>query len=174
MSHLPFRSIHYLQRLTAQDVHTTTGETKHREETFFLDETLDCTVAEVHGMAEPGHPDIPMQYACTTDDGDALFIDGDAIAVLGDQFESGHTRMAVPSSAVSINGHISLDQGQGAITVSNDDHSHSRRKLTKIGTYKVLVIRVVSSTYDVTQSEAQMYDDVFADENNLVSANLYS
>lgn len=148
---------------------TTTGETKHREETFFLDETLDCTVAEVHGMPEPGRPDIPVQYVCSTDDGETLFIDGDAIAVLGDQFESGHTRMSVPSSAVSINGYISLDQAQGAIAVSNDDHSHSRRKLTRVGTYKVLVIRVVSSAYAPSQSEAQMYDDVFADTNNLVS-----
>jgi len=155
-------------------VHTTTGETIHREETFFLDETLDCTVTELHGMSEPGNPDIPPQYACYPDDGDALFIDGDAIAVLGDQFESGHTKMSIPSSAVSINGHISLNQAQGAINVSNDHHNHSRRKLTRIGTYKVLVIRVVSADYAPSQSEAQMYDDVFADANNLVSANLCS
>jgi len=163
----------YQQRLTAHHVHTTTGETKHREENIFLsDETLDCTVAEVHGLPEPGHPDVPVQYQCATDDGDTLFIDGDAIAVLGDEFESGHTRMSVPSSAVSINGRINLNQAQGAITVSNDDDSHSRRKLTRIGTYSVLVIRVVSSTYDLDQTEADMYNDVFADENNLVSANL--
>ena len=153
----------------------TSVETKHREENVFLnDETLDCTVVEVHGFPEPDHPGTPPQYQCANDAGEALFIDGDVIAVLGDQFESGHTTMSVPSSAVSINGHISLDQAQGAITVSNDDHSHSRRKLTRIGTYKVLVIRVVSSDYDVSQSEAQMYDDVFADANNLVSANLCS
>ena len=164
----------YQQRLRAHRVHTTTGETKHREETMLLsDETLNCTATEVHGYPEPGHPEIPVQYQCATDDGEALFIDGDAIAVLGDEFESGHTIMSVPSSAVSINGRINLNQAQGAITVSNDDHSHSRRKLTRIGTYKVLVIRVVSSDYAPSQSEAKMYDDVFADANNLVSANLY-
>ena len=164
----------YQQRLRAHRVHTTTGETKHREETMLLsDETLNCTATEVHGYPEPGHPEIPVQYQCATDDGEALFIDGDAIAVLGDEFESGHTIMSVPS-ILTINGYINLNQAQkGAITVSNDDHSRSRRKLTRIGTYKVLVIRVVSSDYDVSQSEAQMYDDVFDDANNLVSANLY-
>ena len=154
-------------------MHTTTGKTEHREDTIFLDETIDCTVVEVHGLPEPGLPEIPLQYQCTTVAGQALFIDGDAIAVLGDEFESGHTRMSVPSSAVSINGHISLDRAQGAITVSNDDHGHGRRKLTRIGTYSVLVIRVVSSSYAPSQSEAQMYDDVFNDENNLVSAHSY-
>ena len=172
-SHFSFRSIHYLQSLTAQDVHTKTGETKHREETFFLDDKLDCTVAEVHGLPETGHPDVPIQYQCTTDAGEDLFIDGDAIAVLGDEFESGHTRMSVPSRAVSINGRISLNRAGGAITISNDDHSHSSRKLTKTGTFSVLVIRVVSSDYEPEQDEAKMYDDVFADENNLVSANLH-
>jgi len=152
---------------------STSVETRREESVFTNDETLDCTVVEVHAFPEPGHPDIPIQYQCTTDDGDALFIDGDAIAVLGDEFESGHTRMSVPSGAVSINGRISLNLARGAITISNDDHIHSRRKLTRTGTYSVLVIRVVSSSYAPSQDEARMYNDVFADENNLVSANLH-
>ena len=42
-------------------------------------------------------------------------------------------------------------------------------RLTRTGTQKVLVIRVVSNTHFPTQSEAKMYDDVFIDDNNLVS-----
>jgi len=34
---------------------------------------VECNVSEVHGLTLPGSPLVPVQYACTTDEGDAFF-----------------------------------------------------------------------------------------------------
>ena len=131
---------------------------------------VECIVSEVHGLAPPGSPQVPEQYACTTDEGNALFFDGDASALPGAGFVAGETRLAVAPQAISSNGHISVQQAMtpGAVAVSRLDNDR-RRKLTTTGNKRVLVVRVVSNNYAPSQSEAKMYDDVFVDDNNLVS-----
>ena len=131
---------------------------------------MECTVSEVHGFAPPGSPQVPDQYACTTDEGDALFFDGDASALFDTGFVSGETRLALAPQAMSSDGtNINVQQAiaSGAAAVSTI--SGGRRKLTTTGTKSVLVVRVVSNDYAPSQSEAKMYDDIFVDDNNLVS-----
>ena len=88
----------------------------------------------------------------------------------GAGFVAGETRLAVAPQAISSNGHISVQQAMapGAVAVSRLDNDR-RRKLTTTGNKRVLVVRVVSNNYAPSQSEAKMYDDVFVDDNNLVS-----
>ena len=131
---------------------------------------MECTVSEVHGIAPPGSPQVSEEYACTTDEGDALFFDGDASALLGAGFVAGETTLALAPQAMSSDGNISVQQAMtpGAVAVSSigDDR---RRKLTTTGNKSVLVVRVVSNSHWPSQDEAKMYDDVFVDHNNLVS-----
>ena len=89
--------------------------------------------------------------------------------MLGNGFVSGERRLALAPQAMSSDGQISLENAMisGAVAISNS--GDRRRKLTRTGTQRVLVIRVVSNTHFPTQSEAKMYDDVFNDDNNLVS-----
>jgi hypothetical protein len=133
-------------------------------------------VSEVHGLTPPDATEVPVQFACTTDDDDnTLFFDSDASDLLGSDFVSGVTRLALAPQAISPDGLINVQQAMalGAVAiVSNDVENDRRRKLTTTGTKRVLVVRVVSDACDEcapNQSEAIMFNDVFDDENNLVS-----
>jgi hypothetical protein len=132
-------------------------------------------VSEVHGLTPPDTTEVPVQFACTTDDDDnTLFFDGDASALLGKDFVSGVTRLALAPQAISPDGLINVQQAMalGAATiVSNDVENDRRRKLTTTGTKRVLVVRVVNDVRNQkpSQTEARMFNDVFDDENNLVS-----
>ena len=131
---------------------------------------MECTVSEVHGIAPRGSPQVPEEYACTTDEGDALFFDGDASALFDTGFVSGETRLALAPQAMSSDGtNINVQQAiaSGAAAVSTI--SGGRRKLTTTGNKSVLVVRVISDSYWPSQDEAKMHDDVFVDDNNLVS-----
>ena len=130
---------------------------------------MECTVSEVHGIFPPGSPQVPAQYACTTDEGDALFFDGDVSALLGAGFVTGETTLALAPQAMSSDGHISVQQAMapGAVAVSR--RVGGRRKLTTTGEKSVLVVLVISNDYAPSQNEAMMHDDVFVDDNNLVS-----
>jgi hypothetical protein len=132
-------------------------------------------VSEVHGLTPPDATEVPVQFACTTDDdGNTLFFDSDATALLGNDFVSGETRLALAPQAISPDGTINVQQATapGAVTiVSNDVENDRRRKLTTTGIKEVLVVLVVNDVRNQKprQSEARMYDDVFEDDNNLVS-----
>eukprot|EP00979_Chaetoceros_neogracilis_P016215 scaffold7356_cov164-Chaetoceros_neogracile.AAC.2 len=135
---------------------------------------VECTVSEVHGLTPPDATEVPVQFACTTDDDDnTLFFDSDAAALLGNDFVSGVTRLALAPQGISPDGMIHVQQAMalGAVTiVSNDVENDRRRKLTTTGIKEVLVVLVVSDACDEcapSQSEAKMSNDVFYDENNL-------
>ena len=137
---------------------------------------VECIVSEVHGLTPPDATEVPVQFACTTDeDGNTLFFDSDATALLGNDFVSGETRLALAPQAISPDGTINVQQamapGAAVTIVSNDVENDRRRKLTTTGTKRVLVVRVVNDVRNQKprQSEARMYDDVFEDDNNLVS-----
>ena len=89
--------------------------------------------------------------------------------MLGAGFVTGETTLALAPQAMSSDGHICVQQAMvpGAAAVSNP--IAGRRKLTTTGNKSVLVVRVVSNDYAPSQNEATMYDDVFVDDNNLVS-----
>jgi hypothetical protein len=129
-------------------------------------------VSEVNGLTPPDAKEVPVQYACTTDDDDnILFFDNDATALLGKGFVSGETRLTLAPQAMSSDGMINVQQAMapGAVAISNGVENNRRRKLTTTVTKEVLVVRVVSADYWPDQSEATMSNDVFDDANNLVS-----
>ena len=135
---------------------------------FSESDSVPCIVAEVHGLQVPGSDPLPMQYSCSADTGDVLFFDSDASMILGDDFEPGHTRLTLSMAAMTTGGLISVQEAMlndGSAIVSND-HERKSRRLTTTGTKKVLVVRVTGS-HSPWQSEAQLYDDVFNDDNNL-------
>ena len=132
---------------------------------------LDCTASEVHGMPVDGQP-LAHQLSCTTDEGVDITFDGDANLILDrNDFESGITKLTIPSDSVSDHLHVELDSTTlGKIAVVTDPLSGGeRRRLTREGELSVLVIRVTDGTYAPSQDEAKMFNDVFGDENNLVS-----
>jgi len=139
---------------------------------FAASGSIDCTVAEVHGLPPPGSPDVPKQYTCGGDNGEMLFFDGDVAPLLaGADFDPGHTRLSLTSAAMSPDGKISVQQAMSnhrAAIISND-HDRKNRRLTQTGEKKVLVVRVVggSNGATISQSEAKLYNDIFSDENNL-------
>jgi hypothetical protein len=132
---------------------------------------VECTVSLVDGLVPPGSPQVPDQYACTTDEGDAILFDGDASTLLGAGFVTGETRIALAPQAMSIDGKISVQQAMQAPGSSRNIFTgNRRRKLTTTGAKKVLVVLVTNGVDKPSQSEQDMYNDVFEDDNNLVSA----
>ena len=131
---------------------------------------VECTVSLVDGFVPAGSPQVPDQYACTTDEGDAIFFDGDASTLLGAGFVTGETRIALAPETMSTDGKISVEQAMKAPGSSrNIFKGNRRRKMTTTGTKKVLVILVTNGVDKPSQSEQDMYNDVFQDDNNLVS-----
>ena len=135
-------------------------------------DTMDCTATEVHGMPPEGQPAIAPKLVCTTDEGFDIAFDGDVNLILDrNDFESGSTKLTISSNSVSENLHVELNSTTlGEIAVVTDPLSGGeRRRLTREGEFSVLVIRVTDGTYAPSQDEATMFNDVFGDENNLVS-----
>ena len=131
---------------------------------------VECDVSEVHGLTLPGSPLVPVQYACTTDEGDAFFFDGDVSNLLQSKSIASQTRIAFPQSTVGSNGKISAQKAMTLGAAPRNMLTENRqRKLTTTGQKDVLVILVVSDDDAPTQSEATMFNDVFEDDNNLVS-----
>jgi len=130
-------------------------------------------------MVPPGTSiQVPNEtYACTTEDGNMFFFDGDSSDLFGvEGFVSGETRLSLAPRALSsmFGGSMSVEQAfaDGAVVIRNQGGDR-RRKLTHkttTGTKNVLVVRVVSEDYEPTQTEDDMYNDVFSDDNNLVSS----
>ena len=133
-------------------------------------DVVECDVSEVHGLNLPGSPRVPVQYACTTDEGDAVFFDGDVSNLLLSKSIDSKTRIALPQSAIRSDGKISVQKAMALGAAPRNIFSENReRKLTTTGQKDVLVILVVGNDDAPTQSEATMFNDVFGDENNLVS-----
>jgi len=122
-------------------------------------------------LTPPGISQVPVQYACTTDEGDALFFDGDAPQLFRTKSIAAMARIALPQGAITSDGQISVQKAMalGGAAPRNIFIGKRKRNLTATGRKAVLVIRVVSNEYAPSQSEAKMSNDVFDDENNLVS-----
>ncbi len=140
-----------------------------------------CNVSEAHGI-NPEH-ELPHRKVCTTLKDDAYFpekvynlVGSTKSFFEGENLATGDVQISVNYN--NVNGmDIVLDDdaiARGDITITYDRrHSRSRRKLsmTRQGTVKILVVRITddSKPWGVTQSEAQLTNDVFDDENNAVS-----
>ena len=122
-------------------------------------------------MTPPGIPQVPVQYACTTDEGDTFFFDGDVPQLFRAKSIVTRARIALPQGAITSDGTISVQKAMalGGATPRNIFTGKRKRNLTTTGHKTVLVIRVVSNDYAPSQSEAKMSNDIFDDENNLVS-----
>jgi hypothetical protein len=136
--------------------------------------TIECVVSEIDGLFPPEEGDREESiYGCASDEDDSMyFFNDDPTILLGENFTSGETLLSVSLDAFTSEGLIDVEQAsmQASTTVTLlDENSTRRRRLTSTGIKKVLVIRVESSNGSVSpfQSEAQMANDVFEDENNL-------
>lgn len=135
---------------------------------------IECVVSEIDGLFPPEEGDREESiYGCASDEDDSMyFFNGDPTALLGENVINGETLLSVSLDAFTSDGLIDVEKASipGASTVTLlDDNSTRRRRLTSTGIKKVLVIRVESSDGSIApfQSEAQMANDVFEDENNL-------
>ena len=93
-------------------------------------------------------------------------------SIYRNDFESGSTKLTISSNSVSENLHVELNSttlGEIAVVADPLSGRDERRRLTREGEFSVLVIRVTDGTYAPSQDEAKMFNDVFGDENNLVS-----
>ena len=86
-------------------------------------------------------------------------------------FVSGETRLALAPSLINTDGKIRVEKAMKKAPGSSHNifTGNRRRKLTTTGTKKVLVILVTNGVDKPSQSEQKMYNDVFQDDNNLVS-----
>ena len=123
--------------------------------------TVECTLYSTHGFTPPDAEEVPEQYLCTDSDEYSIRMDN-AQAMMDGSFPSGHKKLRIPKDAISMDDTVEMNQ---FIAV---EHGSERRQLTKTGTYSVLVVRVVDGSGNSVKSAAQLYDDVFNDENNLV------
>ena len=123
--------------------------------------TVECTLYSAHGFTPPDAEEVPDQYLCTDSDEYSIRMDN-AQAMMDDSFPSGHTKLRIPKDAISMDDTVEMNQ---FIAV---EHGSERRQMTKTGTYSVLVVRVVDGSGNSVKSAAQLSDDVFNDDNNLV------
>jgi hypothetical protein len=110
---------------------------------------------------------------CEDSSGVNYMLDGDTDSFFKDKdTAAGHLKLSVPSSAVS---GYSIVMGSGLnITAAYDNRRLQERKLQNIGEKKVLIVRIndASESNDgrrVRKSAYELSQDVFHDENNLVS-----
>jgi len=112
-------------------------------------------------------------YGCTSDlDNITYFFNKNPTKLLTDDFISGETMLSISLHAFTSDGLIDVDQalvpGASSLTVFHDD-LHERRRLRRNGVKEILVVRVTSLDGSIapSQSEAQLVNDFFQDENNL-------
>ena len=132
--------------------------------------SFDCDVYDLDAMTPPGAPTIDEDpWICVLKSGDQVrtfFFDGNFEERFAAQLpEVGITRMSVPWSAVD---GVNIDSSYEGITVT-ENLSNRRKLAARMGTKKVLIVRVIGTDQAPTQWKNQIYDDFFGDENNLVS-----
>lgn len=132
--------------------------------------SFECDVYNLDAMTPPGEPDIDEdQWICVKKSGDEVrtfFFDRNFTERFASQLpEVGIVRMSVPWGAVD---GANVDTSYEGITVT-ENISNRRKLAARMGTQKVLIVRVIGTDQSPTQWKNQIYDDFFGDENNLVS-----
>ena len=145
--------------------------------------SVKCYVTQVDAMPLPGMPELPYFLTCTG----ATLVDATSPQHLyeykleGDTDEffqsvdltTGHVQITVPPEAILGDTIHFNSETVPKIVLEYDDERRRRLQLAgTTGTRKVLVVRVSndsSSDRRVQQSAFTLYQDIFTDENNLVS-----
>lgn len=136
--------------------------------------TFDCDVLELDAMTPPGEEELEDQFVCVTRSGNEVktyLFDDDLEKRFGSDIpEIGTYSMSIPWSAVR--GSI-VDTYHEGITVHVDKQKsrklQSSKPSPKFGEKRVLIVRVVGKDLKPTYWKSQLYDNFFADENNMVS-----
>lgn len=150
--------------------------------------SIDCTVVEIDGLFPPSNLESSSSishgshlnneredstYGCTSDqDNITYFFNKNPTKLLTDDFISGETMLSISLHAFTSDGLIDVDQalvpGASSLTVFHED-LHERRRLRRTGVKEILVVRVTNLDGSIapSQSEAQLINDIFQDENNL-------
>lgn len=150
--------------------------------------SIDCIVVEIDGLFPPSQVESSSAvshgsymnnereastYGCNSDqDNITYFFNKDPTELLTDDFISGETMLSISKHAFASDGLIDVDQalmpGTSSLTVFHED-LHERRRLRRTGVKEILVVRVTSVDGKIapSQSEAQLINDIFQDENNL-------
>lgn len=142
-----------------------------------------CNVSRLHGFTPPGiESSYHERLICTSEATDLLpekvyFLSGSTIQ--GEDISAGDIQIQVSQSSIADGYNIMIND----TSTSNEIrivHRKPTRKLnsdgiTKEGTFKILAVRVsddsIHSTgfLSVIQSEDRLANDIFEDENNVVS-----
>ncbi|GFH44443.1 hypothetical protein CTEN210_00917 [Chaetoceros tenuissimus] len=129
---------------------------------------IDCTISLITGLvSRPGEAHVQESFVCiSTSDDDPILLMDDPRDVLGNDFINGVSKVSlcIEGSKKQVLLKESLIDG----SLNND----LRRSLASQanGVKKVLVVRVVSarnSNIKPIQSEEQLFDDIFDDNNNM-------
>jgi len=147
--------------------------------------TFDCQIYELDGIAPPGS-ELKSEWTCEfepTDDsstGQVYSFSGDIESILKARFDvdikvNGGLKITVPWEAVD--GTTIIGDHEG---ISVDETQHERNLIVSQaplrGNTNVLIVRVRDKRGNApTWSKAQLYNDFFEDDNNLVSSfSIYS
>lgn len=146
-------------------------------------ETISCILSSIAGLPIPSQAPIQEKYICTTNDDErrVILLSDDPHDILGEDFVNGITRISITLKRLQEeeNGLIQeVSLKDSLIRDSIVNNNEQRRSLVTsepiIGVKKVLVVRVESEdgAFKPTQSEEDLFDDIFDDDNNMVRCNL--
>ena len=68
---------------------------------------------------------------------------------------------------------LTISSNHTGIALANDSSGRERRLVSKMGTHKVLIIRVIGQDASPAHWIQHLIDDFFSDENNLVSCSVH-
>jgi hypothetical protein len=156
---------------------------RETEQAINNDDSFDCSIYEVDGIAPPGNDVIP-QWTCvveaseTSDSKTYTFTnDEDLLEVIRTNFGiglelddiAGGTIMTVPFKAV-VSGSTIDPRREGIVISREDEVSNGLRQLAQLtGSQRVLIVRVIDSIgRSPLHWKSHLKDDFFQDSNNLV------
>ena len=137
-----------------------------------------CTIHQIASMSARGEPAIPHKTVCKKKNRENYLTLGGNIDAffLRSYFplELGRTQLSIPISLLidtDANGkHINLDDPRASEMIVIRPQNRNRRVNHRVGSWKVLAIRVIDSTGDApTKSVSELGTDIFDDAFNLVS-----
>jgi len=169
-----------MQSVTNFLLSVTIFSTMNASVTAIGESSFDCTIHQIASMPAKGEPQMPHQTVCKMEGKieNYVSLDGDINAFFlkspFGQFEVGWTELSIPTSLIGDDNRLDLDDYRSSdlivITGRRLREDLSRKVIHRVGTWKVLAVRVIDSTGDTpTRSRSQLASDIFDDAFNLVS-----
>ena len=145
-------------------------------------ESIECFVTEVSPITPPDREHMEPRLLCRSEKAGILhdyYLDGNTKAFFQDNLNedhedllaSGRVKISVPTSIVNNSSIFFDDNSASRISISYDE-SRKLAAQNAVGTKKVLIVRIsddYSSDRKVALSGYELKQNIFFDENNLVS-----